>query len=377
LLLAKESKVGRPYCYLGGNRALTQLSTGQPFFINTDDRGIAMWIILGGVWETFVDDVLCRLAKPGMNFLDVGANMGYNAVKIGRLIGPSGRIFAFEPNPELYPFLKDNVAINDLAPRACPFQLAVGDGEGSQDLSFDRGNMGGGSLFEAAGGSRVATVRVSTLDQCIAEGTRIDLAKIDAEGWEPRILAGAKRLLRDNPAMTILLEVSIAHWRTYADPSETLRALVGSDKEIFRIDGDGVVTPMRDVADFMAGVDGLVNCLISPRTSHARQALAGLMPEAAGNDDRGPPVMGDAAIVEPAIAEPPVGGPAAGEPAVSADGTQPVAAAPANASVRQRTRDLIVKYVPGGEELLRFRRFLLMRGSARRAHAVKDAAAPR
>src|SRR5262245_54360926 len=108
--------MSRMYCYLGGNRALTQLSTGQPFFVNTDDRGIATWIMLGGIWETFVDDVLCRLARPGMNFLDIGANMGYYSVKIGGLIGPSGKIFSFEPNPEIYPFLKDNMEVNGFGP---------------------------------------------------------------------------------------------------------------------------------------------------------------------------------------------------------------------------------------------------------------------
>jgi len=126
----------RPYYYLGHGRGLTQLSTGHPFFVNTRDRGITTWIILGGVWETFVDDVLCALARPGGIFLDVGANQGYYSVKLGHLVGPAGAGFSFEPNPELYAVLADNVDINGLSARVRTFPLAAGDAPGRSVLHF-------------------------------------------------------------------------------------------------------------------------------------------------------------------------------------------------------------------------------------------------
>ena len=178
----------RPYYFLGGNRALTQLSTGEPFFVNTDDRGITTWIILGGVWETFVDDVLCRLARPGMNFLDVGAHIGYYSVKIGKLIGPNGGIFSFEPNPELYPFLRDNIEINGLSSRTRTFQIAVGEGEGSEELKFDYGNMGGGNLFGRPQPHRTATLGVTTLDRCIPAARESISSRSTRKGVSPKSL---------------------------------------------------------------------------------------------------------------------------------------------------------------------------------------------
>ena len=269
----------RPYYYLGGNRALTQLSTGQPFFVNTDDRGITTWIILGGLWETFVDNVLSRLAKPGMNFLDVGANMGYYSVKIGGLIGPTGRIFSFEPNPELYPFLKDNIDINGFYPRAELFQLALGDAHKQAELKYFHENMGGGNLFGGGAPGRSVPVVIDMLDTCISEGTKIDLIKIDAEGYEPRIIAGGKRLLNDNPEALIVLEVSIAQWRLFGNPEETLRRLTENDKEIFQIETGGAVRPRGSAFEFLASIDDrfVSYCLVAPRTSSARKALVDLI----------------------------------------------------------------------------------------------------
>ncbi len=340
----------RQCCYLGANRALTQLSTGQPFFVNTDDRGISTWIILGGVWETFVDDVLCRLARPGMNFLDVGANMGYYSVKVGGLIGPIGKIFAFEPNPELLPFLQDNMEINGFAPRAQVFNVAAGDAEGSGELRFDYGNMGGGSLFGGRAGHSAVAVKVSTLDHCIPAGTSIDLAKIDAEGSELRILAGAKRLLAENPDMLIVLEANVASWRTYADPSHALGSLVEEKRNLYRIAISGAVEPMQSVGEFLHALESSAYCLICPKAFPARQILSGLVHEPAGQD------CGSQLV--------------AGLPAAHRDGKQPPAVPNAGATIRRHTRDLILNYVPGGEALLRLRRSLMTRSRPPSGRAI-------
>ena len=77
----------RPYFYLGGNWGLTRLSTGEPFFVNTNDRGITPWIIMGGKWETFVDDIMQELLREGDICLDIGANMGYYTIKMLSKIG--------------------------------------------------------------------------------------------------------------------------------------------------------------------------------------------------------------------------------------------------------------------------------------------------
>ena len=85
----------RPYYYLGNRRGLTRLASGEPFFVNTSDHGITSWIIMGGTWETFVDDILSNIVRPGDRVLDAGANQGYYTIRLGTIVGPEVRVVAF------------------------------------------------------------------------------------------------------------------------------------------------------------------------------------------------------------------------------------------------------------------------------------------
>lgn len=223
-----DSAGTRPYHYLGHGRGLTTLSTGHPFFVNTRDRGITTWIVLGGVWETFVDDVLCALARPGGTFLDVGANQGYYSVKLGHLVGEGGAGYSFEPNPELYSFLQDNIDINGLASRVKTFRLAAGAVPGHSVLHFDYGNMGGGHIdvpgedapTEISEGH--AAVEIARIDDLLPPDKTVDLIKIDAEGFEPLVLRGMRQVLVRSPHAAIVIEISVAAWSRFGDPMAIL-----------------------------------------------------------------------------------------------------------------------------------------------------------
>jgi FkbM family methyltransferase len=233
----------RPYYYLGGNWALTQLSNGLPFFVNTNDRGIATWIILGGTWENFVDDVLCALARPGQTFIDVGANLGYYTIKIGNLVGPSGRVFSFEPNPELFPFLAENIIVNGFSGRATAHRLAAGAATGHSTLQFTYSNMGGGHVAVPGGtpGTNDVTVGIVRLDDILPPDQAVDLIKIDAEGFEPLIFQGMEGVLTRSPEAAIVTEISINHWERFGDPLEILDRVRGT-RRTYLIGHDGKLT---------------------------------------------------------------------------------------------------------------------------------------
>jgi FkbM family methyltransferase len=237
----------RPYCYLGNDRALTELSTGQPFFVNTRDVWITTWIVRGGTWETFVDDILCGVTRPGDTVLDVGANMGYYSVKLASIVGPSGSLVAFEPNPELFSILKDNIDINGLAPWSTVYQCALGDAEGVASLNFEYRNMGGGSISNAAASDHQQThlVRVAKGDDVIDRTKVFDVMKFDIEGYEALAALGLADTIQRSTNSAMVVEVYPPAWKRFGDFSDVLDRFVQGERVGFEILQNGSLNPLN------------------------------------------------------------------------------------------------------------------------------------
>jgi FkbM family methyltransferase len=240
----------RPYYYLGENRALTQLANGLPFFVNTHDEGIASWIILGGRWEDFVDNILCEMCFPGAMVVDAGANLGYYTVKSGNLVRPNGHVYAFEPNPELFPFLQRNIAINGFHSICTAYNLALGSKVDALNLSFSYSNMGGGYIQPAELGNenlqqqRHYPVKIQPLDELVPENVTVDLMKIDVEGFEPELLRGAKRMISRSPNLAVIFEFSPAAWSRFGEPATFLSLFAEQGAAFFHIDHSGTIDPV-------------------------------------------------------------------------------------------------------------------------------------
>lgn len=145
--------------------------------------------------------------KPGMNAIDVGANHGVFALTMARLVGPEGGITAFEPGLEAQGLLERSIARNGLANLEL-VRAAVGEVCGQAQLHDGRGSSEAASL--AGGTGRPGRqVRVTTLD---AEWQRlgcppVDFVKIDVEGFEAEVIAGARRLLSQAKPL-VMFEIS-------------------------------------------------------------------------------------------------------------------------------------------------------------------------
>src|ERR1035437_4240958 len=72
---------------------------GCRLFLPGHDVGVSDNLRMEGAWEPEMTDEFKRLVRPGMTVLDVGANIGYHTVLASRLVGPKGRVLAFEPDP--------------------------------------------------------------------------------------------------------------------------------------------------------------------------------------------------------------------------------------------------------------------------------------
>lgn len=138
--------------------------------------------------------VFARLVPRGGVVFDVGAHAGYYALAASRLVGPAGRVVAFEPLPANVADLRHHVALNRLAnveivPRP------VG-GEHGAEVSFETEGLGSYRGRIAAGAAGEA-MRAVALDAFLAEtgGAPPDVLKMDVEGAESAVLDGAEGLL--------------------------------------------------------------------------------------------------------------------------------------------------------------------------------------
>jgi FkbM family methyltransferase len=139
--------------------------------------------------------------RPGDIALDIGANLGAHTIPLAQIVGPTGFVFAFEPQRILFNILCGNVALNELTNvKAFPLALARAPGQINLVPLDYRGanNFGGISL----GGEKGEAVPVASLDQMGLPKLRF--IKLDVEGMELEVLLGAKALLaRDRPLLYV------------------------------------------------------------------------------------------------------------------------------------------------------------------------------
>jgi len=168
-----------------------------------------------------------RLVRPGMIVADVGAHIGYFSRLLSRLVGPTGKVLAFEPSPENYPLLIHNLSRAG-ARNVLPIQAAVADKPGRPLLYVSPGHSNH-SLFSGytENEAAVAVDAVTVDDFCRNHSIgRLDLVKIDAEGAEPQVLAGMRSMLSANPQLAMIVEVNPIALRAAGSSPEQLLGLL-------------------------------------------------------------------------------------------------------------------------------------------------------
>lgn len=165
------------------------------------DLVIGKSIAVYGEWAAEELAVLLPLVKPGDHVIDVGANIGTHAIPLARRVAP-GTVFAFEPQRLTHQMLCANAALNGVV-NLVAHQAGAGETEGTcfvpppeQALA---GNIGNFNLERSHSGEPVRVVPLDAL-----ELPPIRLLKVDVEGMEQKVLAGARRLLaRDRPLLFV------------------------------------------------------------------------------------------------------------------------------------------------------------------------------
>jgi len=135
------------------------------------------------------------IAQEGMHAIDIGANIGITTVVIAKRIRRGGKLYSFEPVPEYFKILKDNVSSNGLE-NVKVYELAVTDQVGR--VPFYQKELSSGIVFEE--GAKRFEVSTTTIDRFLIgeKIERVDLINMDCEGSELLVLRGAEETLSKN-----------------------------------------------------------------------------------------------------------------------------------------------------------------------------------
>jgi FkbM family methyltransferase len=190
---------------------IKELERGGPrLFVDLSDHVIGLTIIRDRYERDEIALVRATL-KPEDVALDVGAHIGYFSMHMADAVGAGGHVYAFEPFPSNADLLERSIEENQYEDRVTLRRYAVGAAAGRALLSFAREtlNTGGAHLVEgaqsAAAGNDTLPVEVVALDD-LPIRRPVRFIKMDTEGAEPQVLAGARRLIEADRPM-ILTEV--------------------------------------------------------------------------------------------------------------------------------------------------------------------------
>jgi len=176
--------------------AAMQLKKSKPVFRWFADPGqLIDGAILKGAWEWHTTWAAERLVKPGMHVLDVGTNIGYYMVLFWHLVGATGKVLGFEPMSAPRLVAERNCLLNGFAPSVSPIALSNEDSSEQKLFNYswppDRVEQ------------RACKFATRRLDSIIGD-ERVDLIKIDVDGYEQRMIEGAEGMLAAQHPILIL-----------------------------------------------------------------------------------------------------------------------------------------------------------------------------
>ena len=208
---------------LAARRGLKRIING------TDEVLVApRWRMVAEEYEPEVWQQLMSEVRLGDVVADVGAYIGLYSIALANRVGRGGRVVAFEPDPANFAALREHVSMNSFTDRIEPRPEAVwantgkvkfaayASSESSVANSTDESTTGNESMVDCV-----------SLDQVFA-GARLDVLKIDVEGYEERVITGALNLLKDGSRgpRAIFIEVHPYAWQAAETTSESLLGLL-------------------------------------------------------------------------------------------------------------------------------------------------------
>ncbi len=223
--------------------------------VAADDGGVGQVILESGTWEPHVAAFYRKMLRPGMTVLDVGANVGFHALHAATIVGPSGRVFAVEPDArnaalirlslrlsrETLPVEVIEAALSDAGGELVLTDLGNAQNSGARFTHDDRAHL---ERFVHGPSPRFESVRSLRWDESHPD-VHPDLVKIDVEGFENRVVRGMNATIeRDRPVVVSELAPGNLKALGGIDAGDYLAWFTGRGYSVALLDDDGRTRPM-------------------------------------------------------------------------------------------------------------------------------------
>lgn len=172
--------------------------------------------------------------SPGDFVVDVGANIGANALLSAALVGPTGKVIAIEAHPTTFCYLQSNIELNGFS-NMIAYQYAIAANRGFARFS---GGLADDSMNRVEEDGAIEVPSVSLDELIVAQPGEIDLLKVDVEGYERFVFVGASKTLARTKA--IYFEVYERNFERFGyRTADVLQALAAYGFTSYVVDGRG------------------------------------------------------------------------------------------------------------------------------------------
>lgn len=204
------------YC-ISDSHSLASLLLPDQFEVVKVKKGIAEGMMLQvnlryergyyfGNYEWSLQSVLTKVVRPGMTAYNIGANIGFYTLALVRMVGFTGQVVAFEPNPKVRERLLENLSLNSINDRVRVEDCALSDSDGLGHFSLSLSDTQGrfDDLPYVKPGSNIQ-VSCKRLDTYVAEvGPTPDFILMDVEHAEGRVLRGMFQIMEDYKPVIVI-----------------------------------------------------------------------------------------------------------------------------------------------------------------------------
>ncbi len=209
---------------------------GNKLFLSK--KGLALSISHYGTYEELESKIMEEKIEMGNIVVDVGANIGLHTLNMARIVGNTGQVFAFEPDPSNFEILGKNVKINNYQ-NIILEKKAIGDKHGRTTL-YQSDHPGKHRIFpQTEQAKSQVQVELTNLDNYFDSDMidKINFIKIDVEGLEFSVLKGMKNILKNSKKIKILFEFMPENTMEVGfTPIELLNYLTSNDFKLYCMD---------------------------------------------------------------------------------------------------------------------------------------------